>query len=264
MANLTGLTQRETVLELPRSATRPMGTRRGAKGRTVIDYKDDTIEITRPVPETVFRTTDFDLTKEVASIKRGVDRRHAKDLVQATHEMNRRRPRRSVADPSCYDPQPTAESVAAIEKRLGQLRVRSEKGIPKRGSRVTIMNLPDDVVSCGAGANDFRIRHLENDIGKQIKVLDSGGYKTLGKGRRQPVPVGIMVDENQNDVILYDEYPQWYRMSEYNENFFARHPETVKTMGMGKNERAVHPRPPDHDFRMSMVKHQIAMGERKG
>eukprot|EP00392_Amoebophrya_sp_AT5.2_P013910 g14043.t1 len=165
MANLTGLTQRETVLELPRSATRPMGTRRGAKGRTVIDYKDDTIEITRPVPETVFRTTDFDLTKEVASIKRGVDRRHAKDLVQATHEMNRR-------------------SVVATPGAAGLTIVSRGRSAPKNENK-----------------------HQR--------------YKTLGKGRRQPVPVGIMVDENQNDVILYDEYPQWYRMSEYNENFFA-------------------------------------------
>ncbi|CAD7968908.1 unnamed protein product [Amoebophrya sp. A120] len=265
MANLTGVVQTQTQPELPQTATRPMGTRRHPQnGRTVVQYKGDMLPMNYALPETVFRSGLFDLKKEVRSVKRGIDRRHGKNLDQAKDYASRKRVTRSLADPECYDPQPTAESVAAIESRLDELKRTSGDALNQKGSRVKIMNLPDDVVNRGAGANDFRLDVIQKDIDHKEEYLRSGRYKTRHLTKKQSVPIGITIDENQNDKILYDEYPQWYRMSEYGENFFARGVKTTREMGMGKQPYAIHEKVPDYDFRMSMIKHQIAMGERKG
>ncbi|CAD7948775.1 unnamed protein product [Amoebophrya sp. A25] len=264
MANLTGCNTTVTEGEPGRDFLRPMGLTKNAAGRTAVRYKDNIIQMTHPLPEEIFKQTLFDLKKEMRSFQRGVDRRHGKNLEQAT-KLKKGRSAKSLADPQCYDPHPTAESVAAIEARLTDLRKSKGDLIDKKGSRVVLMDLPDDVVN-RPGFEDYKLGVLDDAINKKQRSLSMGanGLSTRRKKSGQPVPIGIEVDENQNERILYDQYPQWYRMSEYQENMFARSQETIRGMGMGKKSYAVHPKVPDYDFRTSFVKHLIALGERRG
>lgn len=169
----------------------------------------------------------------------------------------------SLADPRTYDPNVTQEGIDAEKKRLGELQsMLNASGTVFKGSTVKPLLLPDNVVNKPDVA-DFRLQQINREIGWNAAELKSGEYRNRKK--YDHVPIGIMIDEKtKEDVILYDRYPQSWRMSEKQENFFARSHHSLAEIKTGKDPKNVHPKIKEYDWREAFIKQEMAMGRRKG